>query len=198
MTRTPGWRLPAVGLVLILLTGCLNYDVHIRVEEDGVTVVERLIMDPDWVETVGDTMEASQQVIERYAKEVKERGGKVKTFGRDSAHATFHYDSLEQFAYAWPDTTDNRARYDRAVYRQQTRGDTLCHELVLFRMSPPDREKDLPKQKYPTLTFTIYLPVEAVQNNADRVIGTTYWWRFSETMTEPDSVHLVWPAVSGP
>jgi hypothetical protein len=186
-----------VAVGVILLTGCLNYDVHIRVEDDEVTVVERIVMDPEWVESVGDTMEASKQVIERYAKEVKERGGKVKTFGRDSAHAEFHYDSLEEFGYAWPDTNDNRALYDRAIYRQRTQGDTLFHELVLFRMSPPDPDKKVQRQKYPILTFTLYLPATAVQHNADREIGTTYWWEFTEHMTEPDSVHVIWPTVSG-
>jgi hypothetical protein len=192
------WRLLAVATGMILLTGCLHYDVHIRVEEEEVTVVERLVMDPDWVESVGDTMEASKQVIERYAKEVKERGGKVKTFGRDSAHAEFRYDSLEEFAYAWPDTTDNRARWDRAVYRQPSRGDTVFHELVLFRMSPPDPGKEIPGQKRPILSFTVYLPDSAALHNADRVVGTTYYWRFTEEMAEPDSVHVVWASATAP
>ena len=80
------------------------------------------------------------------------------------------------------------------LVRQPSRGDTLFHELVLFRMSPPDPEKEIPGQKRPILSFAVYLPDSAAQHNADRVVGTTYYWRFTEQMAAPDSVHVVWPA----
>jgi hypothetical protein len=188
-----------MSLILITLTGCLHYDVHIRVDEaEEVTVSERIVMDAEWVESVGDTMEASRQVIERYGQEAKERGGKVETFGRDSAHAMFRYDTLAEFAQAWPDTADNGSRWDRAVHRQRTQGDTLLNELILFRMSPPDPNKRLPNQKLPTMTFTLYLPMPATDHNAHREMGNTYWWQFTEAMSAPDSVYLAWPAKTAP
>ena len=190
-------RLAALGILAlapIFFSGCITYIAQIDIDPKGnVVVTERIAIDPVWRAQVSDSMNATVQIIERYRKEAKERGGKVKTFASDSARAVFRYKSLGDFVYNWPDTSENRSRWDRSLHRTYTHDDTTYEELVLFRMSPPDRSKELPNQKYPVLFFSITPPVPASQHNAHRVMGATYQWRFTEDLAEADSVLISWP-----
>jgi hypothetical protein len=167
-------------------------------ESNEVKVTERIILDQAWFATVRDSLGEPKQFLKNYQREAKERGGKSKTFGGDSARTIFKYDSPYDFAYFWPDTNDNRLLYDRAVYRQTYAGETLVHELVIFRMSPPDPAREKANQRYPILTFTLNLPVAAAYDNAHSRSGNSYHWQFTERLTAPDSVLIAWPVADTP
>lgn len=186
-----------MGAAVLALAGagCMEYDAAIRVAPDGkVAVHERLALDPDWKAEAGDTFQAAERVITQMAQEGKRRGGKVERFGDDSVHVAFDYASLASFARAWPDSADEGKQWDRAVYHRLQDSTGPAEELVLWRQSPPDRSKRTQNQRYPVLGFTITLPVPATRQNAHWVSGRTYGWRFTERMTHPDSVWIVWPA----
>lgn len=176
------------------------YDADIRVARDGsVRVSERVVVDPDWKATYGDSLQAAERLINGYAKEAKQRGGKdVKTFDSDSARAEFRYPSLAAFVRAWPDSSDNGKRWDRSLYRRLTGSSGPEEELILFRMSPPDRSKEVKNQRYPVLRFYVTPPAPALRHNAHKVVGGTYFWRFTENMSAADSVWIVWPATPAP
>lgn len=189
--------LAALGAATLALAaaGCMEYDAAIRVAPDGrVAVRERLAVDPEWVEQSGDSFQAADRVITQMAAESKRRGGKVERFGDDSVHVEFAYASLASFARAWPDSSDEGKQWDRSLYRRRQDPTGPAEELILWRQSPPDRSKKTQHQRYPVLAFTVTLPVPATRQNAHWSAGRTYGWRFSESMTKPDSVWIVWPA----
>jgi hypothetical protein len=202
--RTTGSR-TAKGLALIALlaltaVGCVRFEAAIRVDKNGgVQVTEKVAVDEEWRATIQDTMNASKQVIDQYVKEARLRGGSVKASGTDSARADFRYPSIAAFARSWPDSSDDGQLFDRSVYHHLNENGVELEELILFRMSPPDpkERQRLQNQKMPVLRFAIVLPTTPVRHNAHHVSGQTYWWQFSETMTKPDSVWLVWPTKPG-
>jgi len=186
--------LVAAGLTLAT-TGCMYWDADIRVARNGsVTVQERATIDPEWKAEIGDSLQAVEKVMKRYVAEAKKRGAKVKAFGSDSARADFQYPSLAAFARAWPDSSDEGKRWDRSLYHRLAGETGPLDELILFRQSPPQRTKQSADQRYPVLTLRVTPPVPAVRHNAHAVQGSTYYWRFTEKMTRPDSVWIVWPA----
>jgi hypothetical protein len=185
----------AVAAIALATAGCLQYDAAIRVASDGkVAVHERMAVDPEWAEEAGDTFQAAERVITQMVLEAKKRGGKVERFGRDSVHVDFEYRSLASFARAWPDSADEGKQWDRALYRRLQDPAGAMEQLILWRQSPPDRSKETQHQRYPVLSFTVTLPVPAARQNAHWSAGRTYGWRFTEKMTKPDSVWIVWPA----
>jgi hypothetical protein len=202
--RTPT-RLPrtlalvVAALLALLFAGCMEYDAAIHVLSDGtVTVKERFAVDPEWVAEAGDTFQAARRLVDNIEHEGKRRGGKVTRFDNDSVYVDFTYPSLAAFARAWPDSSDEGKQWDRSLYyRLQDKSGTL-DELILWRESPPDRSKMNANQRMPRFAFTVTTPVPAIRNNAHWQSGRTYGWRFTEKMTKPDSVLIVWPATSSP
>jgi hypothetical protein len=183
---------------VLSVTGCLHYTARITVKDDGsVVVTERLVPDPEWRAEAADSLGATQNLLEEYAEEVGERGGEAQVHGLDSVTAIFRYPSLAAFAHGWPDTLDNRSFWDRSLHRRSVVHSKPCEELVLFRMSPPDREAQLPNQRYPVLDFVIELPVPAETTNAHASAGRRYAWRFTEQMPAADSVWVAWPMPNG-
>ena len=198
MSRVRGAAALAAAAIGLAAAGCMEYDAAIRVESDGrVAVHERMVLDPDWVAEAGDTFQAAHRVVGSMEKEGKRRGGKVTRFGDDSVHVEFEYPSLSAFARAWPDSGDEGKQWDRSLYHRIQDSGGPAEELILWRQSPPDRSKETAHQTYPVLAFTVTLPVSATRQNAHWVSGRTYGWRFTERMTKPDSVWIVWPAGAG-
>jgi hypothetical protein len=189
--------LTIVAGLAIAAIGCVRYDAVVRVAKDGgVQVAEKVIIDPAWREEVQDTLNASKQVIDKYSKEARARGGVVKVFGSDSATAEFRYASLAAFARGWPDSTDDGQAFDRSVYHRLQEEGAALDELILFRMSPPDArtKKQQQGQRQPVLRFAVVPPGTPLRHNAHHVSGDTYWWQFTDAMQKPDSVWIVWPA----
>ena len=183
--------------------GCVRFDAVIRIAPTGdVRVSEKVAIDPAWREEIADTMNASKQVIDQYAREARQRGGVVKTFGTDSATAEFRYASLRLFSRSWPDSSDDGQAFDRSVYHHFDENGKALEELILFRMSPPDertrKQQKEQGQRLPVLRFAVVPPVTPVRHNAHHVTGNTYWWQFTETMAKPDSVWIVWPSGANP
>ena len=175
-------------------TGCLHFRADIAVSPAGEVVVRELLTpDPAWRMEAGDSTGGTRNLIDQYVEEATARGGEARAYGLDSATAVFRYTSLEAFVFAWPDSADNRTFWDRSLLRTVQLNGTTCHELVLFRMSPPDPSKALPNQRFPVLSFTVTLPVPAESTNAHSRQGTTYAWRFAQTMAHVDSVWVAWP-----
>jgi hypothetical protein len=185
----------AAAVVGLAAAGCMEYDAAIRVAPDGhVAVHERMAVDPEWAAEAGDTFQATHRVVNSMESEGKRRGGKVTRFGDDSVHVDFQYSSLAAFARAWPDSADEGKRWDRSLYRRLSDPTGPAEELILWRQSPPDRSKETQHQVYPVLSFSVTLPMPATRTNAHWTSGNTYGWRFTERMTKPDSVWIVWPA----
>lgn len=185
----------ALAALIVGLSGCYHYDADIRVARDGsVTVRERLRIDPEWKAAVQDTLQAAEQIMRRYVAEVRDRGGRVVASGGDSAVAEFRYRSLADFDRAWPDSSDQGQMWDRSVYRRGAEGGRATDELILWRMSPPDRSQAAAGRRNPVLTFRVTLPAAALHHNAHVVRDGVYCWRFTEQMAAPDSVWIVWPA----
>ncbi|HKA25452.1 MAG TPA: hypothetical protein VKF80_10760 [Candidatus Eisenbacteria bacterium] len=184
----------------LLAAGCMEYDAAIHVLSDGsVRVKERFALDPDWVSQAGDTFQAARRLVDNIESEGKRRGGKVERFGDDSVYVDFTYPSLATFARAWPDSSDEGKQWDRSLYhRLQDPKTGPSEELILWREGPPDRSKMNANQRMPTFAFAITIPVAATKSNAHWQVGHTYGWRFTERMTKPDSVWLVWPAQTSP
>ena len=185
-----------VALAAVLLAaGCMEYDAAIHVLPDGsVAVRERFALDPDWVASAGDTFQAARRLVDNIASEGKRRGGKVTRYGDDSVYVDFKYPSLAQFARAWPDSSDEGKQWDRSLYHRLQDKSGPVEELILWREGPPDRSKMNANQKLPTFAFMVTTPVPAIRTNAHWQNGRTYVWRFTERMTKPDSVWIVWPA----
>lgn len=193
-TPTRPWAALFALSAALAATGCLHLRADIAISPTGeVAVRERLVPDPDWRMEAGDSLGATAKLIRQYVEEATARGGEARAYGLDSATAVFRYPSLEAFVYAWPDTADNRSFWDRSLLRRVQMHGKACDELVLFRMSPPDPSKALPNQRYPVLSFTLTLPAPAESTNAHSRLGTTYAWRFAQTMAQVDSVWAVWP-----
>jgi hypothetical protein len=185
----------ALAALLVGLAGCFYYDADIRVAPDGsVLVHERIRIDQEWKAVVQDTLQAAERVIQRYVSEARVRGGRVVGFGSDSATAEFRYPSLAAFDRAWPDSSDHGQQWDRSVYRRGHEGGQATDELILWRMSPPERSTKQAKQRYPVLTFWVTPPAAPLRHNAHLSRDGTYGWRFTDQMTTPDSVWIVWPA----
>ncbi len=194
---TRGRRLGLIALAGLVLcfSGCILYTADIRVARDGsVLVRERVALDPEWKASVGDTLQAAERVLQRYKDETKVRGGKVLASDADSVLAEFHYRSLAAFAHDWPDSADEGQQWDRSLYRRRQENGRPVDELILWRMSPPDRSRDLSQRRYPVLTFWVTLPAPPLHHNAQVVRDGTYGWQFTEKMAAPDSVWIVWPA----
>jgi hypothetical protein len=189
----------AALLLGLLAAGCLEYDAAIHVLADGsVTVKERFALDPEWVESAGDTFQAARRLVDNIETESKRRGGKVTRFADDSVYVDFTYPSLAAFARAWPDSSDEGKQWDRSLYHRLQDKSGPVDELILWREGPPDRSKMNANQKMPTFAFTVTTPVPAIRTNAHWQSGRTYAWRFTERMTKPDSVWVVWPAQTTP
>jgi hypothetical protein len=185
----------ALTALLVSLAGCFYFDADIRVAANGSVVVrERMQIDPEWKADVQDTLQAAERVIQRYVAEARARGGRIVATGGDSAVAEFRYPSLAAFDRAWPDSSDHGQQWDRSVYRRGREGGRATDELILWRMSPPDRTKGTANQRYPVLTFWITPPAAPLHHNAHATRDGAYGWRFTDQMTAPDSVWIVWPA----
>ena len=179
----------------VLAAGCMEYDAAIHVLPDGsVTVNERFAVDPEWVEQAGDTFQAAHRLVNSIEHEGKRRGGKVTRFEDDSVYVDFTYPSLAAFARAWPDSDDEGKQWDRSLYHRLQDKSGPVEELILWREGPPDRSKMNANQRLPQFAFTVTIPVPAIRNDAHWQNGRTYGWRFTERMTTPDSVWIVWPA----
>jgi hypothetical protein len=185
----------ALAALLVGLAGCFYYDADIRVTPEGAVLVrERLRIDPEWKASVQDTLQAAERVILRYIDEARARGGRITAAGGDSAAAEFRYPSLAAFDRAWPDSADHGLQWDRSVYRRGREAGKPTDELILWRMSPPERPSQPGQQRYPVLTLWVTPPAPPLHHNAHFVQDGTYGWRFTEKMTAPDSVWIVWPA----
>jgi hypothetical protein len=192
--RTPGGAAAALLGLLLCCAGCVFYTAEIHVARDGsVRVVEHLAIDPDWKASIGDTLQAAEQLLNRYRKEARLRGGKVLSASEDSVVMEFHYRTLAAFARAWPDSGDEGQRWDRSLFRRRTEDGRAVDELILWRQGPPDSSQAA-KRPNPMFTFWVTPPVPPIHNNAHAVNGAAYGWRFTARMTAPDSVWIVWPA----
>jgi hypothetical protein len=185
----------ALAGLLVGLSGCFYYTADIRIAANGsVLVREHLRVDPQWKDEIQDTLQAAEKVLLQYTEEARTRGGKIVELAGDSAVAEFRYPSLALFDRAWPDSSDHGQQWDRSVFRRGREDGKAVDELILWRMSPPDRSAKKPAQRLPVLTFLVTPPAAPLRQNAHWSSGGTYGWRFTENMTAPDSVLIVWPA----
>lgn len=186
-----------LGLLVLVTAGCIRYSADIRVAPDGkVLVREQVRVDQEWKAEVKDTLQAAGQVMDQYVLEARQRGGRVLSVTADSALVEFSYPSLQAFARAWPDSADEGQQWDRSLYRRRKADGQAVDELILWRMSPPDRTRERPNQRYPVLTFWVTPPAPPVHENSHFSRDGVYGWRFTEEMGVADSVWIVWPATT--